>query len=70
MQSILKGLVVVIFVISMTTFGFALMIGYTNRDLSKQVSDVKSQVTKATAKKTELKDARPGAKESEQGQPH
>jgi len=67
MQSILRGLVVVIFVISITTFGFALMIGYTNRDLSKQVADLKSQVGKATAKKAELKEARANAKESEQG---
>jgi len=68
MQSILKGLVVVIFVFSVMTFGFALMVGYSaHYDVGKRLSEVRSKVTQASAMLTEKTDARNGAKEADQG---
>lgn len=67
MQSILKGLVVVLFVISVMTFGVSLMVGYSGRDLAKQAAAKKQEVAAAEKKKKELSEARQGAPESEQG---
>ena len=67
MQSILKGLVIAIFVFSVLMFGTSLMAAYTYRDTGKELSEVKSQVQKAEAKKKELSEARAGAKEADQG---
>jgi hypothetical protein len=61
MQSILKGLVVVIFVFSVMTFGFALMVGYSSHyDVSKKLSEVRSKVSQASAMLTEKTEARGG----------
>jgi len=68
MQSILKGLVIVIFVFSVMTFGFALMVGYSSHyDVSKKLADVRSKVSQASTLLKEKTEARAGAKESEQG---
>jgi hypothetical protein len=67
MQSILKGLVVVVFVVSVMTFGVSLMVGYSGRDLAKQAAAKKQEVAAAEKKKKELSEARQGAPESEQG---
>jgi len=68
MQSILKGLVVVIFVFSVMTFGFALMVGYSSHyDVAKRLSEMKSKVNQATTLLKEKTDARNGAKEADQG---
>jgi hypothetical protein len=68
MQSILKGMVIVIFVFSVMTFGFALMVGYSSHyDVAKKLSDVRSKVSQATTLLKEKTEARSGAKESEQG---
>ena len=67
MQSILKGLVIVIFVISVMTFGFSLMIGYSGRDLAKQAAAKRQEVSAAEKRKKELSEARNNTPESEQG---
>lgn len=68
MQSILKGLVVVIFVFSVMTFGFALMVGYSSHyDVAKKLSEVRSKVSQATKLLEEKTSARNGAKEADQG---
>jgi len=68
MQSILKGMVIVIFVFSVMTFGFALMVGYSSHyDVGKKLSDVRSKVGQATALLKEKTEARNNAKENEQG---
>jgi len=68
MQSILKGMVIVIFVFSVMTFGFALMVGYSSHyDVAKKLADVRSKVGQASTLLKEKTEARSGAKESEQG---
>ena len=68
MQSILKGMVVVIFVFSVMTFGFALMVGYSSHyDVGKRLSDVRSKASQAATLLKEKTEARSGAKESDQG---
>ena len=67
MQSILKGLVIVIFVVSVMTFGVSLMIGYSGRDLAKQAAAKRQEVSAAEKRKKELSEARNNTPESEQG---
>jgi superfamily II RNA helicase len=67
MQSLLKGLVVVIFVCSMMTLGVSLMTAYSHRDLAKQVSEMRSKVQQAQTKLNELTVLRPNAPEAQQG---
>jgi len=71
MQSLLKMLVVVIFVISTLAFGVSLMFVYTTKsaqnDVSKKLSEMKNKTSQATAKLKELTDARGKGGLAEQG---
>src|SRR5687768_10452099 len=67
MQSILKGLVIVIFVFSVLMLGSSLMAAYTWRDTGKELSEIRAKVQKADTRKKELAEARSGVTEAEQG---
>jgi hypothetical protein len=67
MQSILKGLVIVIFVFSVLMLGSSLMAAYTWRDTGKELSEIRGKVQKAETRKKELAEARAGVTEAEQG---
>ena len=67
MQSILKGLVIVIFVFSILMLGSSLMAAYTWRDTGKELSEIRGKVQKAETRKKELAEARSGVTEAEQG---
>jgi len=71
MQPLLKVLVVVIFIFSVTVFGVSLMYVYAipkaPNDIGKKVADLKNKSRLASERLKELKDARSNAKEVDQG---